>query len=645
MKAKKRLILGFRIALPVSINDGLMEHLYQKSLKPLIQLLYHQPQLPVLLYIPGQFLKYMEKNHIESFDVIAEMVQRRSIEILGGGMYEPLVSLIPRGDSIDQFEYMTTYIRQHFGKRPRGFWLPGDIWHAPLIALLKRSGLMYTVIDKEFLSPRRATHKKQDGSIYVTEYEGATVFLFPRHSTLERHMFHESVDIFMQRLLAVSHAGAAPIVLCPEITEFIRLEQFASWLEDFFRMMQGAEYDIYATFPQHYLAKQTHFYDVHIPNFGLEKLLSSDVADINNNSRLLLAHIPENKLLYARMQYIHILRTHLRNDKSRRKTAQEVSWPAQSCYAYSSLPDGGVQINMHRKQSYASLIDAERIIREHNNFKPSLVTMDYDFDGLEESMYSGYDMNAYVHRRGATLFELDWFQTNWNYLDTFQRSPGTEAANPPDHLHYDTYPRSCFVDHFLSSSETLNRFVNGSFVEQGNFVDVPYTQTRIEKNKKVASYTCEGIIQQEGRAVRTGIEKTYTFLRNTIRIQYRITTQQRVDNLLFAPELNFSFASSDNKSLQLVNDDGVVLSTGRRRRISSCKTVRFLDLKNNVSITCLLGDASFVWSFPVHSWGNYRGRAEELYQFSCLLPCWKISAKRGEVLHYELALKIEKYKG
>ena len=52
--------------------------------------------------------------------LINDMVKRKQLELLGGGFYDPILPVIPNSDRSGQIEALTTYLRKHFGKRPRG---------------------------------------------------------------------------------------------------------------------------------------------------------------------------------------------------------------------------------------------------------------------------------------------------------------------------------------------------------------------------------------------------------------------------------------------------------------------------------------------------------------------------------------------
>jgi alpha-amylase/alpha-mannosidase (GH57 family) len=95
-----------------------METIYQSFYRPMLKVLYAHPSVKFVGYFSGSLLEWIEETHSEFIDVMVEMVKRRQLEIIGGGYYAPVYSLIPKPDRIGQIEQLTTYLRRNFGRRP-----------------------------------------------------------------------------------------------------------------------------------------------------------------------------------------------------------------------------------------------------------------------------------------------------------------------------------------------------------------------------------------------------------------------------------------------------------------------------------------------------------------------------------------------
>jgi alpha-amylase len=171
------------------------ESAYQESYKPFLTNLNSFPDFPVVLHYSGSLLKWIQKNHPEFFMLLEEMVSRKQVELLGGGFYNPILSMIPNADKIGQMEMLTTFLRTNFGNRPRGCLLSGQVWEPGLAATLDSSGMEYTFLaDRYFLIA--GLEEKELFLPYLTEDQGKVISVFPLSVDLGRLMAtYKSVEI------------------------------------------------------------------------------------------------------------------------------------------------------------------------------------------------------------------------------------------------------------------------------------------------------------------------------------------------------------------------------------------------------------------------------------------------------------------
>ncbi|MFW6313570.1 MAG: hypothetical protein ACOC2N_06780 [Spirochaetota bacterium] len=196
---KVRLIFGSTNSQPVGATDDEIEKVYQRAYKPFLRALYNEPQVPVTLHFSGQLLQWLEKHHSEYTDVLSEMVSRKQTELLGGGFYDPVLSLIPRPDRLGQIESLTTYLRKRFGRRPRGTWITEHVWEPSLASTLKSSGMDYVFLDDyHFVSA--GLNGADLVRPCITEDQGKTIIVFPVSHDLKliaREGSPEDVIVFM----------------------------------------------------------------------------------------------------------------------------------------------------------------------------------------------------------------------------------------------------------------------------------------------------------------------------------------------------------------------------------------------------------------------------------------------------------------
>ena len=73
-------------------------------------------------------------------DVEAQQIQEAEVEMLGGGLQEPMLAILPDRDARGQLEAMADRCEQLFGQRPRGMWLAERVWEPDLPRVIARAG-------------------------------------------------------------------------------------------------------------------------------------------------------------------------------------------------------------------------------------------------------------------------------------------------------------------------------------------------------------------------------------------------------------------------------------------------------------------------------------------------------------------------
>ncbi|MHB8639540.1 MAG: alpha-amylase/4-alpha-glucanotransferase domain-containing protein [Candidatus Acidiferrales bacterium] len=176
--ARFNLVLLIHAHQPVGNFDDVIEHAYELSYLPFVQLLLRHPFLRVGLHYSGGLLEWIEKTHPEYFKGLKKLVQRGQVELVGGGFYEPILIAIPKEDAREQIERLADYISRQFGQRPRGAWLAERVWEPQLPSLLASAGVEYTLVDDNHFLNAGFDPGELFGT-FVAEDQGACVRLIP----------------------------------------------------------------------------------------------------------------------------------------------------------------------------------------------------------------------------------------------------------------------------------------------------------------------------------------------------------------------------------------------------------------------------------------------------------------------------------
>jgi alpha-amylase len=370
--------------------------------------------------------------------------------------------------------------------------------------------------------------------------------------------------------------------------------------------------------------------------------------------RTLLTRRPESNLMYAKMHYIHILVNQIRGDKYRKQLAREELWRGQCHAAYwKGGLAGGIYSNRLRKQVYASLIEAEKVTREKGIFSPSIITVDFDMDGLSEFLYQGQEINAYVHKQGGVIFELDYLPVPWNYGDSLAEnavgagvlgnggalragaSDDGVAAGPVVHS------RDLFVDHFFDEP-AVSATVENADSERGDFTGRLYSVRQLSKDGHKIHLAAFGNVVdgRSGRPVPVEIHKEYGFEGATIHLTYRLRNRGTVAlQTNFASEINLSLGGNDEEALRILagRGSGATLSRDSADWVDGVDSVRIYDLHNDVLLLLNYDDATGLSSAPVEVGAK---AVSAPYQASRFLPQWHLELEPGAEWTQKVSLAV-----
>ncbi|HEU5359840.1 MAG TPA: alpha-amylase/4-alpha-glucanotransferase domain-containing protein [Candidatus Deferrimicrobiaceae bacterium] len=163
---------------PVGNFDSVLEEASDRSYLPFLETLAFFPSIKVTLHYSGFLLRWLAENRPDVFGLLKDLVSRGQVEMLGGGMYEPVMPLLPERDRRGQIQGLSDLVGRTFGKVPRGIWLAERVWEPELPASLAAAGVEYLPLD-DFHFLRAGVAAEELDGIYLTETNGAKVRLFP----------------------------------------------------------------------------------------------------------------------------------------------------------------------------------------------------------------------------------------------------------------------------------------------------------------------------------------------------------------------------------------------------------------------------------------------------------------------------------
>ncbi len=165
---------------PVGNFGHVFERAFDECYEPLLAEFDRHPGFKLSLHFSGPLLEYMEVRRRSCRDLVKVLAGRGQVELLGGGFYEPILSVIPEEDRLGQLRMMSRWLEEHFGRKPRGIWLTERVWEPQLAGTLARAGIEYTLLDEEHF---HYAGVKDIHTSYVTEDEGLPLRVFPIDKT------------------------------------------------------------------------------------------------------------------------------------------------------------------------------------------------------------------------------------------------------------------------------------------------------------------------------------------------------------------------------------------------------------------------------------------------------------------------------
>ncbi len=653
------LILGTHSHLPLGQPGEVTEAVYQQALRPFLSTLYAFPEVPAALHYSGLLLEWLEEHHPELVMLIAEMVGRCQVEIVGGGYYDPILPMIPANDRLGQLEKMTTHLRVRFGTRPRGCWLAERVWDPSLASTLRTGGMEFTFLGETQFDLAGAAGPDLLRAC-VAEDQGKHVAVIPVQTGLVRRAAAMRPADLVAELAGIAEAGG-PSTVVALVGDGCRTgPPFASngWLEELLGLVRENAAWLEPLTPSAHLRASPPSSRLYLPNCSSQLVAewsldperrkvwrsARDAAERGSLPlppggyfRNFFVRYPESGFMYAKMMHTHVLVNQLRGDRYRKRAAQNELWKGQSHHAYWFGGSAGLHANAQRKAVYRSLIEAEKIIRATEIFAPSIIGVDFDADNGTEYLYQGSELNAYLHARGGALFELDFLPSAWNYLDTLvSREHGRCDA--------ERLPRHAFIDHFLDDACSLADFADGA-AASAVFGRTVWQTAELNRTLPEVLLRAAGPVRTGGREAMVCIEKRFVFRPRSIDVYYRVAAGGEAGlRTRFGVEINVSLASRSpaDSRLFLIGEDASTEIGTDAREIESATGLLLRDVPNGVSITISSAASFRCWSLPVETVPEPPAAGAPEYQCQCLMPMWDLDLGPGAAWENHLSIGFEK---
>ncbi len=695
-----RFILGIHAHQPVGNLPEVFAEAYRRSYVPFLDVLNEYPQVPFALHYSGVLYDWLEATHPEFLDRLAGFISRGQVELLTGGYYEPILAAIPDPDKVGQIQRMTSYLTSRFGVRPRGMWLAERVWEPHLAKPIAEAGVEYVILDDNHFKAAGLPDSVLTG-YFLTEEQGVSLALFPISQRLRYLIpFQEPGETVAYLRERASLAPGGVAVMADDAEKFGGWPGThdwvyrRGWLDRFLRaLLEQGDWVHLATFSQAladpprgraYLPSTayTEMTEWALPaeagiafEEGLARLERlPDAAGLRpffrgGFWRNFLTKYPEANTLHKKMLRVS-RRVHALPRRSRgRAAALDALWRGQCNDAYWHGVFGGLYLPHLRHAVYHHLIRAEEALQDHPaaGEPVRIETLDWDGDGAAEILLESAHLALVVEpARGGGVVELDARGKAFNLGNTFTRraeayhrklgSPvrrqdegaatiheerGAKEEGLADHLHYDGYRRTNFLDHWLPAEEALA----GLFRQGGRpGLALAAYETRIARQGPTPVLELEGREVRADASLRVGKRFLLAPDAPRLEVEYRLDPQGVGGSSRFGVELNLAFYMGPPP-------DRFVEINGKRppdpslfavAESAGVRELRIVDAWFGLAALLAFEPAATLWRCPVQTISQSEAGYERVAQQIALLPHWPLGGSGG-ISRLRLVLTVENW--
>ncbi|MFQ5795635.1 MAG: alpha-amylase/4-alpha-glucanotransferase domain-containing protein [Candidatus Bipolaricaulia bacterium] len=450
-------IFGIHCHQPVGNFDYVFEAAYQDAYLPFIETLERYPEVKVTLHYTGPLLEYFEAEQPEFLDRLAALVAAGQVEILSGGFYEPILSVIPETDRQGQIALLSEYLETRFDQPPQGMWLAERVWEPQLPSTLTRARIRYLPID-DFHFKRAGLEDEELFGHYLTEDLNRTVSVFPINEKLRYMIPFRLVEKVIEFLKQIQKHGATLVTMIDDGEKFgvwpgtRKWVYEEGWLDLFFKTLTenrdwlhtctlGEGYREHAALGRVYLPTTAYF---ELTEWAMPATTGRELEDLQKQLddqletyrpflaggfwRNFLAKYPESNHMHKRM-----LRTSRRLAElqvqgysvAELAEAHRALYRAQSNDPYWHGVFGGLYLSHLRDATYRHLIEADRALdrltRQEEHWVEAKAE-DCDGDLNDEILVDTDQLFAmFKPTDGGVLVELDDKIQGFNHLNTLTR--------------------------------------------------------------------------------------------------------------------------------------------------------------------------------------------------------------------------------
>jgi alpha-amylase len=399
---------------PVGNFGWVFAEVYDRAYLPMLEALERHDGVRLSLHYTGALLDWLEAERPEFLARLADLAAHGRVELLGGGLYEPVLASLPEHDRVDQLMRMAERVAGIAGGRPRGAWLAERVWEPDLPTSLAAAGYGWTILDDAHFRAASIPEENLWGA-YTTEDQGRLLTVFGTEQGLRyRIPFGTVEDVIGYLRDHATEAGDRVGMMGDDgekfgawPTTFEHCWGEGRWVERFFAALEANASWLSTVTPSEWLDREPPIGRVYVPTSSYAEmgewalpasetavfapLLHRAVAEHRAEARWLRGGFWRN----FQVKYREINDLHKQMLRTSAKVAAMPSGPARDaaldhlhrgqsndCYWHGLF--GGIYISHMRLATYDELIAAEDAADAALDTARAAEVRDLDLDGLPE---------------------------------------------------------------------------------------------------------------------------------------------------------------------------------------------------------------------------------------------------------------------
>ncbi len=678
---------------PVGNFGWVFADVYERAYLPLLEALERHPGVKLSLHYTGPLLEWLAAERPAFLERLTRLVAHEQVELLGGGMFEPVLASLPERDRIDQLTRMTTTIEGITGRRPQGAWLAERVWEPDLPTSLAAAGYQWTVLDDAHFRAAAIPEANLWGA-YVTEDQGHVLTVFATEQGLRyRIPFGDVDDVIVYLRAHATEAGDRVGMMGDDgekfgawPTTYEHCWGRGRWMERFFEALEANAAWLSTVTPSEWLVREPPIGRVYVPTSSYAEMgewsLPPDEATVYARvlHEAVAAQRPEARWLRGgfwrnfQVRYREINDLHKQMLRTSAKVARMPAGPAAAaatdhlhrgqsndCYWHGLF--GGIYISHMRLATYEHLIAAEDAADAVLGSQHAASLRDLDMDGVAEVFLAdpgqvltvkpaegggigSWDVRAARHALTAVMRRRPEAYHDALRAHDERAGIGSTPAegNAPASIHelvmvkeeglsrrlfYDDHERRSGLVRFLAPDETPRAVAVAEDRELGDFRDGAFLPDVVEPGRLVLS--------RAGVALGQPLTVTRTIRLGGDRLQPTLDVELEVEHRGTAVietrlgiELSLHLLGGGGNPAAWYEVNGERSAHDGSGQAAAVPTISYGNDWVGISIRAELEPAADAWWSPIDTISNSESGFERVYQGSALLVSWLVRLSPGE---------------